>query len=111
MKVIIAGSRGIVDMDIDAVIKQSGFAITEVVSGGAVGVDELGELWARQHNIPVKLFAANWAAYGKSAGPRRNSEMAEYADALIAVPTISSKGTHDMIRKAKAKRLKVYVHV
>ena len=43
MKVIIAGSRNFTDYKVlqDA-IKNSGFKITEVVSGGAKGVDSLG---------------------------------------------------------------------
>lgn len=47
--------------------------------------------------------------YGKSAGYKRNSEMAEIADALIAFWDCSSKGTKDMIDIAKNKNLLVRV--
>ena len=47
MKVIIAGSRGVEDYAlVEEAVKQSGFDITEVVSGTARGVDLLGEHWA-----------------------------------------------------------------
>ena len=59
--------------------------VTEIVSGGAKGVDRLGEWYARQRGLPCKAFPAQWAKYGKSAGPIRNAEMAEYADYGVAV--------------------------
>jgi hypothetical protein len=88
MKVIIAGSRTIKDYKlVEAAIKNSGFKITEVVCGCASGVDSLGEKWAMLNNIRVTKFPANWDKYGRSAGYRRNVEMANYADACIVVYT------------------------
>lgn len=89
-------------MAVKAAIKASKFAITEVVSGGAKGVDSLGEVWAHSMGVPVKVFPADWDKHGKKAGFVRNAEMAEYADALIAVWDGQSRGTYDMIRKAEA---------
>lgn len=46
MRTIIAGSRSITDYAlIQKAVSESGFEITEVVSGGAIGVDRLGERW------------------------------------------------------------------
>lgn len=99
MKVIIAGSRSITSLTtIYNAIEQSGFAITEVVSGGARGVDKVGELWAKSHNIPCKVFQAEWNKHGRAAGARRNVDMALYADALIAIWDGVSPGTRNMIR-------------
>jgi hypothetical protein len=110
MKVIIAGSRTITDIGIVAMaVIESGFQIDEVVSGGARGVDRLGELWAERWRIPVKRFPADWNKFGKSAGPIRNKEMGDYADALIAVWDCKSSGTGHMIGYATGKGLKVYV--
>ena len=111
MKVIIAGSRSISNPNNvrDAIIA-SGFIIDEVVCGGTHGPDTLGANWAKQNNINVKYFLPDWQKFGKSAGMIRNSEMAEYADALIAVYDGTSRGTQDMINKAMIKGLKVYVH-
>jgi hypothetical protein len=98
MKVIIAGSRSIEDykLVVDS-IKSSGYTITEVVSGCAVGPDRLGERWALANNIPIKEMPADFGKYGKSAGPRRNKEMAEYADAAIIIWDGESRGTRNMI--------------
>lgn len=109
MKVIIAGSRDIDTYDIvEKAVVESGFSITEVVSGHANGVDKLGELYAKKHNIPFKTFPAEWEKFGLGAGYRRNSEMADYAEALIAI-TNGSKGTANMIEIANKKHLKVFV--
>ena len=102
MKVIIAGSRGITSLSVlkDAIFS-SDFLITEVVSGCALGVDALGELWADEHGIPVKQFPANWGRFGRAAGMYRNSDMASYADGAIILWDGESRGTLDMIDKMR----------
>lgn len=98
MKVIIAGTRDVNDYKLVVdTITRSGYNITEVVSGCATGVDRLGEQWARANDIPVKEMPANWTLYGKSAGPRRNKDMAEYADAAVIIWDGKSAGTRNMI--------------
>jgi len=113
MKTIIAGSRTINDLRLlEQVIEDSGFTITEVVCGGARGVDDLGRKWAGNGNrVPVKMFPADWDTHGKSAGYKRNVEMANYADALIAVWDGQSRGTKHMIDIARSKGLTVFVHL
>jgi len=110
MKVIIAGSRDIIDMnELERAIEESGFEITEVVCGCARGVDELGLIWGVNNDIPVKRMPADWRTYGKGAGHERNIQMAHYGEALIAVWDGSSPGARDMIRIAKMQGLKIYV--
>lgn len=112
MKTIIAGSRDINSFTrVWAAIKASGFQVTEVVSGAARGVDTLGEIWAKEEGVPVRRFPAAWDKHGKSAGYVRNTEMAQYADALIAVWDGKSRGTMHMIDIARRLGLKVYVDV
>jgi len=114
LKTIIAGSRNCYDFKIVLnAIKESGFAdeITEVVSGGALGVDKLGEKFAHKFDIPLKIFLADWKKYDKAAGPIRNREMSEYADALIAVWNGKSRGTANMIEEAKKRNLKMFVKI
>lgn len=81
----------------------------EIVSGNARGADKLGERYAKEHNLPVKLFPANWDKYGKRAGYLRNQEMADYSDMLIAFWDEKSKGTKHMIDIAKKQGLTVIV--
>lgn len=109
MKTIIAGSRNIECFWVlEEAIEQSGFKITEVVSGCAKGVDRMGEVWAGYGGIPVKRFQPDWSK-GKGAGLKRNIEMAEYAEALIAVWDGVSRGTKHMIDVAKQRSLQVFV--
>lgn len=119
MKCIIAGSRDIRDYHylVGCIyqVKWS-FKIAEVVSGGALGVDRMGERWANENGKPVKYFEADWDEYGRSAGPIRNQEMAEYADALILLwhgDRDKSPGSFDMLTKAIAAGLirKVFTYV
>ena len=114
MKTIVAGSRdGFGLADVYTAIARSGFErqITEVVSGGARGVDRFGEMWAQANATPIKQFIPDWnGPLGKAAGHARNRDMGDYADALVALWDGKSKGTKGMIDYAKKKGLKVYVY-
>jgi hypothetical protein len=107
MKTIIAGGRDYLLQD-DDVSKLDSIKdqITQVVSGAAKGVDACGELWARQNNIPIKMFPADWKSYGKKAGYLRNKQMAEYADACVLF--CGGKGTQMMFDLATEYGLKIY---
>lgn len=110
MKCIIAGSRSIIDYNfIKNILNKCPWIkeITEVVSGTANGVDKLGERWAKENNIQVKQFPADWSK-GKSAGYLRNEEMAKYADAAIIIHREGSRGTQHMKDLADQYGLKVY---
>jgi len=119
MKIIIAGSRTItnyqfiVNIVLDIIYMEwrlNSSNITEIISGHARGVDKIGEKLAKKMNKKLKIFKANWWEYGKKAGYLRNVEMANHADALIAIWDGKSKGTKMMIDIAKKKGLKVYVY-
>lgn len=112
MKTIIAGSRtGVSYMDIRSAVINCGWKITEVIEGGAQGADNLGRSWARNNGVPCTTMPADWKKYGKSAGYRRNVDMANAAEALIAIRVggEASKGTTHMINIAKEKELRVYI--
>lgn len=81
----------------------------ELVCGMARGADLLGLQWAKEYRVPWKEFPAEWDLYGRSAGYRRNAEMADYADVLIAFWDGDSKGTKHMIECMK--KLKKEVHI
>lgn len=81
------------------------FKFSEVVVGGAQGADAGGKAWADFEEIPVKVFPADWKTYGRSAGPRRNEMMADYADAIVIFP--GGKGTADMRSRAMKRGLHV----
>lgn len=72
-----------------------------IVSGGARGADALGERFAAEHGLTVERFPAEWARYGRAAGPKRNAQMAEAADGALIFWDGTSKGTHNMIECAR----------
>lgn len=80
--------------------------ISEVVSGGARGVDSGGETWAKKRGIPIKQFLPNWDEYGKAAGMIRNRAMADYAAAVALFP--GGRGTSNMKEEAKRRGLVIY---
>lgn len=73
----------------------------EIVSGGAPGADTLAVRYATEAGIPFKVFPADWKKYGRSAGPRRNRQMAEYGDAAIVFWDGKSRGTQNMIQQMR----------
>lgn len=104
MKLIIAGSRKL-DLD-DAKKKLNKFLFTftekysiiEVVSGTATGADTIGEQWALSNNVKVNRMPAEWNKYGRAAGPIRNEEMGDYADAAVVLWDGESRGSKHMIK-------------
>lgn len=104
MKLIIAGSRTFTWLSVyflEELMKDMKLFPDEIVSGGALGIDKLGECYAHRFNddySPCKLtiMKADWEQYGKAAGPLRNKEMAEYSDALLIVWDGESKGSKNM---------------
>lgn len=112
MKIIIAGSRNINNRGaVGRAIASCPFTITEVVSGTARGVDSIAESIAATKGYPVKLFPADWDKYGKPAGAIRNKQMAEYADALIAIWDGQSKGTRNMIETMNQTGKPVFLYL
>ena len=112
MRVIVSGSRSITNYDlVKHQIELSGFHITELVCGGANGVDKFGEKFAKEKNIKIKYFLPDWHKYGKAAGPIRNEEMAKYADFLIAIWDGKSRGTKNMIDLAHRYQLKSFIYI
>jgi hypothetical protein len=99
MKVVISGSRTYSNKDIIyTALNNSGYEITELLSGHANGVDKIGEQWAREHNIKITLFAPQYDLHKSKIAPLiRNQQMAECGDALIAIWYNKSHGTAHMI--------------
>jgi len=112
MLTIIAGSRSARECDVLFALNKCPWrdSISSVISGTAYGADRFGERWAKGNGIEVIRFPADWDLYGRSAGPRRNKEMAENADALIAIWDGVSSGTKDMLERAKKASLRTMVY-
>lgn len=128
MIVIVTGSRDWNDfevlrtwMDHISWVHDAPFSV--ILHGAANGADQLAERYARERNIPVMSFPADWSLLGNKAGPIRNQQMIDWAiDAAtqsgldctkdiicIAFPLPSSKGTWDCIRRCERNKIKTYV--
>ena len=111
MRTIIAGSRDdVVYAHLLVALEEIDWVPSVVISGTARGADKLGELWADHNDVPVERFPADWNQFGKSAGYRRNAEMAANAEALVALWDGKSRGTMHMIDLAKKAGLKIYIY-
>lgn len=99
MKVIISGSRTIQDKDLVwTALENTKFEITTLFSGGAQGVDLLGEEWAKSKGIPVVCYKPHYSIDNPRHAPLlRNIDMARDGDALIAIWDGKSRGTAHMI--------------
>lgn len=114
-KVIVAGGREFnnpqyLDYRMDQVLQDiEDRSEIQIVSGKAKGADFLGEKYAKENKLDIKEFPADWEKYGKMAGPKRNVEMAEYANMLVAFWDGESRGTANMIFNARNLGLQVHV--
>ena len=111
-KVIIAGSRDIKDVRwLVNLITESKFRISEVVEGGARGVDTFGMYYASINHIPYKTFevtSEQWKQ-SKGAGMLRNIDMGNYADKAIIGIKDQSKGSTQMAEYMKKLGKEAYV--
>lgn len=94
MKLAIIGSRTIEQITIENYLPKG---VTEIVSGGARGVDSLAKKLAIQKGIPFVEFLPKYNLYGKAAPIKRNKEIAEYADQVLVFWDEKSKGTESTI--------------
>ncbi len=118
MKLIIAGSRDVPARLCETFILDAFYgrvpvavrdSITEVVHGGCRGIDqEAGRLFKE---YGVKVFPADWTTHGRAAGPIRNRQMAEYADALLLIWDGKSRGSANMKKEMGSLGKPVYEYV
>ncbi len=106
MKIAVIGSRNITVSDLGSYLPEN---VTEIVSGGAREVDSCAQDYANKSGIPLRLFLPDYKRYGRGAPLRRNLEIVEYADMVIAFWDGKSKGTGYVIDSCKTnnKPLKV----
>jgi hypothetical protein len=83
--------------------------ITLIVSGGANGADKLGENFAKNYKIRTLIFLPDWKSYGKSAGFKRNHDIINNSDIVIAFWNYESKGTENSIKLCEKKNKKCII--
>ena len=98
MKVAVIGSRSIKQVDFDRHLPKE---TDEIISGGAKGVDQLAALYAEKKNIKITVICPNYRRYGKGAPLKRNDEIIDYADYILAIWDGKSRGTKYVIERCK----------
>ena len=108
MKLMIAGSRTIVNFDFSGYIPSD---TDLIITGGAMGIDTLAERYADSHRLSKLVLRPNYNAYGKAAPLKRNEEMIKLADRIIVFWDGKSKGTKYTIDYAKkqGKELQIII--
>lgn len=115
MRVLVCGSRGFGVKDEHLTQMHRALSTLPpdavIVHGDAYGADKLAGIWAKQNGRGVEAHPADWNKHGRAAGPIRNSAMlASGVDLVIAFWDGASRGTKDMIDKAKAADVPTHVH-
>ena len=98
MKVAVIGSRSLFVRDLSKYLPEG---TTELVSGGARGVDTSAREYARANGLPIKEFLPDYASFGHSAPLKRNITIIEYADVVLAFWDGKSRGTKFVIDNCK----------
>lgn len=108
MKLAVIGSRGLTVKDLGKYIPEG---VTEIVSGGAKGIDACAREYAIQNGIKLTEFLPEYEKYGRSAPLKRNLLIINYADEVIAFWDGASKGTKYVIDNCKKMDKKIDVFI
>jgi len=125
MRVAIIGSRTFQNYDLlKFKLLPCRASITQIVSGGAEGADKLGEIYAKENNIPVKIFPVDWSdfsepckiktnsvgkEYNALAGFNRNQKIIENSDFIVCFWDGKSPGTRDSMQRAHKMRKDILI--
>ena len=108
MKVAVIGSRGLTVNDLGKYLPED---TTEIVSGGAKGIDTCARDYALSHDLKLTEFLPEYSRYGRGAPLKRNLQIIEYADVVIAFWDGKSRGTKYVIDNCKKLGVQVDVHI
>ena len=113
MKIIVSGDRNFDDYKLLSEKLDSLFSKfngpVEIVSGRNNGADKLGEKYAKEKNLELSTFAANWQSFAYKAGFIRNKEMINYADGLVLFGGLDNKETKHLYNMANDLQLMVEI--
>ena len=107
MKTAVIGSRGLTIEDLEKYLPKE---TTEIVSGGAKGIDACAKRYALSRGIKFTEFLPEYKKFGKSAPLRRNDRIIEYADVVLAFWDGKSRGTRYVIEtcQKRGKAVRIY---
>ncbi|MFI3165150.1 MAG: hypothetical protein R3Y45_02625 [Bacillota bacterium] len=100
MKLAVVGSRSIEKYNlVDKIVCN----VSEIITGGACGIDEVAKKYAVDNNIPLVEFLPEYNKYRRNAPLIRNSRIVDYADKVLIIWDGKSKGTQYVINKCIEK--------
>lgn len=108
MKVAVIGSRGLTVSDLGRYLPEN---TTEIVSGGAKGVDTSAREYAKSNGIKLTEFLPEYTRFGRSAPLKRNITIIEYADIVLAFWDGKSRGTKFVIDNCRRLGVEVRVYI
>lgn len=108
MKAAVIGSRGLKIENLEKYLPEN---ITEIVSSGAVGIDTSAKEYALSHGLKLTEFLPEYEKYGRAVPLKRNIQIIEYADMVLAFWDGCSRGTEFIIKNCKKinKLIQVFI--
>ena len=106
MKIAVIGSRNLIVVNLGTYLPEE---TTEIVSGGAKGVDTCAKTYAKAKGIKFTEFLPDYKRYGRGAPLKRNLQIIDYADEVLAFWDGQSRGTKFVIEHCKAQNKPVHV--
>lgn len=106
MKIAVIGSRELTVNDLGKYLPQE---VTEIVSGGAKGIDACAKEYALENSIKLTEFLPEYKKYGKGAPLKRNLQIIDYADSVLAFWDGKSRGTKFVIEHCKAQNKSIRI--
>lgn len=100
MKVAIIGSRGLELSDFSPYLPED---TTEIVSGGAIGIDRCARRYALEKGLKLTEFLPDYETHGRRAPLLRNLEIIDYSDLVLAFWDGQSRGTRFVLENCKKK--------
>ena len=107
MKIAIIGSRNLTVQNLE---KYLPLGVTEIVSGGAKGIDTCAREYTHQKGLKLTEFLPEYQKYGRSAPLKRNIDIITYADEVIAFWDGQSRGTKFVIEACKKRKIKITIY-
>ena len=108
MRVAVIGSRSLSVTNLEAYLPAD---VTEIVSGGARGIDQSAREYARVHHLKLTEYLPDYKSYGRAAPIKRNVTIILNADMVLAFWDGKSRGTAFVIAECKRRGIpcKVYI--
>ena len=107
MRVAVIGSRNLTVSNLEKYLPKD---TTEIVSGGARGIDTCAKEYVLNNNIKITVFLPNYKKYQKRAPLKRNLQIINYADIIIDFWDGASRVTKYVIDNCRKINEKVIVY-